>query len=231
MYINGSSFATKVDFTTGLYPRSLAIGDIDNDGKLDLVTANFSSNSISALRNTSTPGSITIGSFAATVNFTAGSGPHAISISDLDGDGRNDIVVANAGSASIGVFKNQSTPGAFTAASLAVKVDFTAGFGPVNLALGDVDGDGKNDMTVSNGGANTFSVFRNLIGEISLPTVSSFTPSFGSAGTSITITAQTSAHLLPTLLGLTEYLRPSPHHQLRLLQSMCPRGQQQVSLK
>ena len=99
----------------------------------------------------------------------------------------NDIVVANGGSASVGAFKNQSTPGAFTAASLAARIDFIAGFGPVNLALGDVDGDGKNDLTVSNGGANTFSVFRNLLGEISLPTVTSFTPSFGSAGTSVTI--------------------------------------------
>jgi hypothetical protein len=49
--IVAGSFAARVNFTTGSDPRSVAIGDLDGDGKPDLVVANVSSNSVSVLRN------------------------------------------------------------------------------------------------------------------------------------------------------------------------------------
>ncbi|WP_459797925.1 FG-GAP repeat domain-containing protein, partial [Pediococcus parvulus] len=53
------SFAAKVDFYTGpgSTPYSVAIGDIDGDGKPDLAVANVNSNNVSAFRNTSSSGS------------------------------------------------------------------------------------------------------------------------------------------------------------------------------
>ena len=147
--ISASSFAAKVDFATGTTPVSVAIGDVDGDGKPDLVVANYSSNTISVLRNTSTSGSISASSFAAKVDFATGTNPGSVAIGDVDGDGKPDLVVANGNNLS--VLRNTSTPGSISATSFAAKVDFDLVFvGPVFVAIGDVDGDGKPDLVAAN---------------------------------------------------------------------------------
>src|SRR5439155_969855 len=42
-------FGSKTDFATGASPRSVAIGDMNGDGKPDLATANLGSNTVSVL--------------------------------------------------------------------------------------------------------------------------------------------------------------------------------------
>jgi fibronectin type 3 domain-containing protein len=159
--ITASSFAPKIDFTTGSEPISVAIGDVDGDGKPDLIVANFSGNTVSVLRNTSTSGSITASSFAAKVDFTTGTYPKSIAINDVDGDGKPDLIVANFSGNTVSVLKNTSTPGSITASSFAPKIDFITGSEPICVAIGDVDGDGKPDLVVTNGNSNTVSVLRN----------------------------------------------------------------------
>jgi hypothetical protein len=154
-------FNTKVDFASGTNPFAVATGDIDGDGKPDMVTANYSSNTISVYRNISTTGSITTGSFATKVDFTTGTGPYHVSIGDLDNDGKLDLAVVNNTSTSVSIFRNTSTSGVINSSSLATKVDFTTGSGPIGAAIGDIDKDGKADIVVANFGANTISILRN----------------------------------------------------------------------
>ncbi|MBX2956962.1 MAG: VCBS repeat-containing protein [Cyclobacteriaceae bacterium] len=150
------SYAAKVDFTTGVTPLSVAIGDLDGDGKADLAVANFTSNTVSVLRNTSTtPGMI---SYTAKVDFTAGASPYSVAIGDLDGDGKADLAVANRLSNTVSVFRNTGSSGTI---SYAAKVDFTTGSLPNSVAISDLDGDGKADLAVANTGSSV-SVFRNL---------------------------------------------------------------------
>ena len=158
--ITSGSFASKVDFATGTQPYFVAIGDLDGDGKPDMVVANSYNgtslgNTVSVLRNTSIPGSITANSFALKVDFTTGSTPVGTAISDVDGDGKPDIVVANYGSNTLSVLRNTTTPGLITASSFATKVDFITGTNPLGIAIGDVDGDGKPDLIVTNSGTGT----------------------------------------------------------------------------
>ncbi len=159
--ISSASFASKVDFTTGSSPYSVAIGDLDSDGKPDMTVVNYSSNTVSVFRNTSSPGSISPASFAAKVDFTTDNFPHSVAIGDLDGDGKPDLAVANSNSSKVSVFRNISSSGSISPASFAAKVDFTTGSVPVSVAIGDLDGDGKPDMAVANYGSNTVSVFHN----------------------------------------------------------------------
>ncbi len=152
------SFAAKIDFTTGSSPVSVSIGDIDGDGKPDLVVANSVDNSVSVLRNTSTSGTV---SFASKVDFTTGSGPTSVGIGDIDGDGKPDLAVtngANGGNNSVSVLRSTSTTGAISFAS---KVDFFAASNPTSVAIGDIDGNGKVDLAITQGDGGDIAVLRN----------------------------------------------------------------------
>jgi hypothetical protein len=168
--INAGSFAAKVDFTSGSAPSDVQIADMDGDGKPDLIVDNFSSNTLSVFRNTGSTGSISTASFAAKVDFATGSHPRGVTVADIDGDGKPDIAVANSSGNTLSIFRNISGSGSFTTSSLATRVDFTTGARPIDIAIGDLDGDGKPELAVADGDSNTISVFRNISSSGSITT-------------------------------------------------------------
>jgi hypothetical protein len=173
--ITTGSFATKVDFNTGTLPYSVVIGDVDGDGKPDLAVTNYTSNNVSVFRNTSTSGSITISSFATKVDFTTGTAPFDIAMGDIDGDGKPDLAVVNYTTNNVSVFKNTSTSGSIGTGSFSARVDFTTGTNPYNIAISDIDGDGKPDLVVTNFNGNSVSVLRNTVTTIPAPTIGTIT--------------------------------------------------------
>ncbi len=155
-YISSAGSST----TYALGPISIFAADFDNDGKTDIVVnCNYATtNFISILRNTTTSGTL---SFATHSDFAVGgTGSYLIEVqaTDIDGDGKQDLVIANAGTSKVHVFQNTGSGAVPFSSSY---VDFTAGAAPVALAAGDMDGDGKIDLAVSNNTSNTVSLLRN----------------------------------------------------------------------
>lgn len=72
----------------GSGPASIAVGDLDGDGKLDLVTANAEADSVSVLLNRGD------GSFGPSTRYVVGYYQGGIALGDVDGDGDLDLVVA-----------------------------------------------------------------------------------------------------------------------------------------
>src|SRR5438132_995870 len=83
---------------------------------------------------------------AATISFTklgtaVGTTPESLAAGDFNGDGRQDLAVANAGSNTVTVLLGTGN-GTFTQATGS---PITVGTTPESVALGDLNGDGKPD--------------------------------------------------------------------------------------
>ena len=154
------SFLPTVDFTTGTSPHGVAVGDLNEDGKVDVVTANQASNTASVLLNATTMAPMP--SFSANVDFAADMAPFAVAIDDLNNDGKPDIAIANTSpfSNSVSVLLNTTTMGS-AMATFSAKVDFATGTYPGYVALGDLNGDGEPDIAIENQGTATVSVLLN----------------------------------------------------------------------
>src|SRR5437773_2015232 len=84
------SFIGHADFAAGSNPASVAAGDFNRDGVLDLATANYGSNNVSVLLGNGD------GTFQPAQSFpTAGMNPVTVAVGDFNGDGRPDLAVTN----------------------------------------------------------------------------------------------------------------------------------------
>ncbi|OUJ70032.1 FG-GAP-like repeat-containing protein [Hymenobacter crusticola] len=139
-------FGGTLEASVGTNPQSVAIGDVDGDGDLDLLTANnlYNSASTSTVSVRLNNGS---GIYTGMQEVRVGTGPYSVKLADVDGDGDLDLVTANASSGqsnTISVRLNNGS-GLFSGTQ-----NMSVGNLPHDIALGDVDGDGDVDLLVAN---------------------------------------------------------------------------------
>lgn len=145
--------------TAGSLPRKVVIRDLNLDGKPELIASNQATVNLSVFRNNSSPGSISFGpesTFGLPATALNSSG---LSVDDLNGDGKPEIVVNPFLNSNIYILQNNSTAGG------------PVGFRPValfnvsgnlsNLIIGDLDGDSRPDIAVSRFLSSNVSVLLN----------------------------------------------------------------------
>ena len=135
---------------------SLAIADLNGDGRLDIAaTYTFTTDNLNKsegfvvvyIQNPARPGS-----FLAPLTYSVGETPVALAVGDLNGDGKPDLVVVNsqtgnpdslADHVSV-LLQDAANPGHFLSAA-----NYPIAHLPTAVAIGDLDGDGKADLAVS----------------------------------------------------------------------------------
>jgi tetratricopeptide (TPR) repeat protein len=145
--------ATGSPITVGKEPSALLTGDFNGDGNQDFIVTNFQDNTFSLF----------LGNGDGTFTQAAGSpfslpstaqGPIAMTQADFNGDGIQDIAIANRSTNNVEVLLGVAG-GAF---SLAPNSPFPVGQFPVAIVSGDLNNDSHQDLAVLNQTDNTVSV-------------------------------------------------------------------------
>ena len=120
-------------------PDSVAVGDFNGDGKLDLAVANLFSDNVTILLGDGK------GGFSKPAGSPVGAGfePFSVAVGDFNGDGKPDLAVTST-VGGVTILLGDGKGGFPTGATVG------AGNSPVSVAVGDFNGDGKLDLAVAN---------------------------------------------------------------------------------
>ena len=145
----GGTFSGPTLIQTGKAPLALTSLDLENDGDIDLVTANYEGEDITILKNLGSE------AFDTPLHMVPGSLPTDVASADFDNDGFADLVVTYRGDNTVSILLNQGN------GTFAPKVDYVSNTGPRFAGIFDLDQDGDLDLGVPDFDASQISVYKN----------------------------------------------------------------------
>lgn len=140
------SFTGPTGFLVGTQPRSIVVGDFNEDGKSDLAAANLGDDTISILLGTGA------GSFGPHTTFPARTSPTSVASGDFNGDNHLDLAVANRGSHNVSILIGAGN------GSFGAPTNFATGRESVFVVVKDFNNDAKSDLAVANTFSNNVSI-------------------------------------------------------------------------
>lgn len=129
-------FRTIDSYATGEYPSAATTRDFNNDGVLDIATANLNDQNVSVLLGKPD------GTFSAATTFAIGASAVELASADLNSDGNADLVVSD-GMKSIAIALGNGA-GGFNAPTI-----IQVGLDPRGIAIADLNHDGKLDLAIA----------------------------------------------------------------------------------
>jgi hypothetical protein len=136
------SFSEKVQrLVVGDFPRSLASGDLNNDGHVDLVVGNFGSGSTGSLSIFLNDGQ---GTFRSRPAFSLEANPKDLALGDFNNDGILDVIVTFLNTRQVAILRGDGKGG------FAYPDKYQVGNAPQAVAVGDFNGDGFLDAATAN---------------------------------------------------------------------------------
>ena len=144
-----AQFEPHVDYAVGPEPFSVAVGDYNRDGKLDLAVTASALNVVSVMLGKGD------GTFQPRVDYPTGARPTSVIVADLNGDGKLDLAVTDAVASAISVLFGNGD-GTFQP-----RADYAAQTNDQYLVAADFNGDGGLDLATTNYDPNTVSIFLN----------------------------------------------------------------------
>jgi hypothetical protein len=131
------NFADAANFGVGSSPNSVAVGDFNGDGDLDMATANVYSNDVSVLLGDGA------GGFGLAGSYSVGYDPQSVVASDFNNDGSTDLATSNIFSDDVSVLLGDGF-GSFGTAT-----NFGVGSHPYSVAVSDFNNDGDPDLATA----------------------------------------------------------------------------------
>src|SRR3990170_1417476 len=156
---SATTYATGDGVSTGITPLFLVAADFNEDGALDIATANVSSGAnfegdISILINNGS------GAFGGAVTYATGNGtttglnPYSVVTGDFNKDGNVDVATANLGSSDVSVLSGNGVG----ALGLPAIVSLGASTSPLSITTGDFNKDTYLDLATANNGSSDISL-------------------------------------------------------------------------
>ena len=157
----GYGFATFSTASADGGEMSVAVGDFNGDGNLDLAVADSYTGTVTLLKGDGAGNFTPFPGSPVAVGSGPYSGPFSVAVGDFNGDGNLDLAVANFGDGTVAILLGDGT-GEFTpAATPIVTVGSDRNSEPFSIAVGDFTGDGVLDLAVANSNEGTVSILVN----------------------------------------------------------------------